>query len=67
MDDTRFYFCFRQIIPRPPGAWVLRGPYETYEQAMNARQRSKAWDADVGTPFSADSTPEAEKKCANWM
>lgn len=67
MDDAKFYFCFRQSYPRPPGAWIAQGPYETYDQAIDARQRAKAWDADVGTPFSAKSSAEAQERCARWV
>ena len=67
MDDAKFYFCFRQSFPQPPGAWVLQGPYDTYDQAKDARQRAKAWDADVGIPFSASCKTEAQEKCDNWI
>jgi hypothetical protein len=61
-DDHQYYFKFRQIIPRPPGSWVVCGPYNTYDEAKRARETAKAWDAEVSIPFSASSKEEAEKR-----
>ncbi|RVD58848.1 hypothetical protein EN866_19590 [Mesorhizobium sp. M2D.F.Ca.ET.223.01.1.1] len=58
--DIKWYFKFRQIRPRPPGQWVLCGPYETLEKAKAERANSKAWDAEVSVPFGASSREEAE-------
>lgn len=62
----KYFFGFRQIIPQPAGRWVAVGPFDTDEQAMAARAKSKAWDAEVSTPFAATSKEEAQEKCAKW-
>lgn len=58
--EAKWWFKFRQIIPRPPGGWVVCGPYSTYEEAKRARESAKAYDAEVTVPFSAASKDEAE-------
>jgi hypothetical protein len=63
MDVVKWFFCFRQTSPKPPGAWVVQGPYDSYEQAKAARAAAKAWDAEVSTPFSASTKAEAQGKC----
>lgn len=65
MDDEKpmqWWFWFRQVIPQPPGQWVLCGPYATYEKADRERTRSKAWDAEVSVHFAATTKEEAEKR-----
>jgi len=59
----QYYFGFRQVIPRPPGKWIAVGPYDSYDQAKVARENAKAADAQVSTPFLADSKEEAQAKC----
>lgn len=61
-EKTNYYFGFRQTKPGPPGHWVACGPYDTYDQAMSARDNSKAWDCEVTVPFVANSKEEAENK-----
>ncbi|MDR6305923.1 hypothetical protein GGQ85_003649 [Nitrobacter vulgaris] len=62
--DGKWFFAFRQISSGSPGGWVLQGPFDTYDQAMAARQRSKnAYDAEVSSPFAARSRDEAQGKC----
>ncbi len=56
-----YWFKFRQVIPQPPGSWVLCGPYGTHAEAMQARERAKAWDAEVSIPFGAATREAAEK------
>ncbi|MHC2627252.1 hypothetical protein ACVIW2_009339 [Bradyrhizobium huanghuaihaiense] len=62
-DEMKYFFCFRQIIPAPPGGWVVAGPFDTYEQAKAEREKAKAWDAHVTTPFVAKDKVEAQSKC----
>lgn len=61
-EEMKYYFGFRQTIPAPPGQWIVCGPYDTHDQAMSARQNSKAWDCHVTAPFVASSVEEAENK-----
>lgn len=61
----KFFFCFRQVVPRPPGSWIARGPWETYDEAKQEREKAKAWDAEVGNVFSASSKAEADERCAS--
>jgi hypothetical protein len=60
-DELKYYFGFRVI--NPVGSWVVQGPYDTNDQAMAARERAKASDAHVTTPFVARSKDEALPKC----
>lgn len=60
-ETTKWYYWFRQTTPKPPGGWVLCGPFETYERAKRDRDNSKAWDAELGTSFSV-SNEEAGAK-----
>ena len=62
MDDTKYYFGFRQIIPRPPRKWVLCGPFDSLDQAKTERKKAKAPDCQVTTPFIASTEDEAEIK-----
>ena len=63
-DAMKWFFCFRQTSPKPPGQWVVEGPYDTYERAKAEREAAKAWDADVTAPFAASTKAEAQGKCA---
>ncbi|MFG1270787.1 hypothetical protein V5F40_22815 [Xanthobacter sp. DSM 14520] len=56
----QLFFKFRQTSPPPPGKWVTCGPFDTYDQATAERNRSYAWDAEVGPVFSASSLEEAQ-------
>lgn len=58
----QYFFKFRQTKPSPPGQWITCGPFDTYEQGKAERDKSKAWDAEVGNVFSAASIEEAKKK-----
>lgn len=60
-DHDRSWFQFRQIIPQPPGQWVITGPFETYESANGNRDQCKnQFDAQVNIVFSALSREAAE-------
>jgi hypothetical protein len=58
-DAMKWFFCFRQTSPKPPGAWVVQGPYDSYEKAKAKREAAKASDAEVSTPFRASTKEEA--------
>lgn len=58
-----YWYCYRQTTPRPPGARVVCGPFESRELAMSARERDKL-DGELGVPFEADTKAEAEAKAA---
>lgn len=59
----KYWFGFRQIIPQPPGKWVICGPYSSYEKAMKEReQENKAQDAEVTEVFIANDEKEAKKR-----
>ena len=60
--SKKYWFGFRQTIPRPPGKWVICGPYSSHEEAMKERERSKAWDAEVTLVFIADNEKEAQER-----
>ena len=61
-NPNMFWFKFRQVIPRPPGNWVLCGPYRSYDEAKQKRQIEKARaDAEVSIVFSAASKDDAER------
>jgi hypothetical protein len=60
-----YWFKFRQTRPRPPGDWVVCGPYRTMDEAKTARNQAKAYDSEVGIPFSAETKTEAERKFPN--
>ncbi|GLO69411.1 hypothetical protein MACH17_09280 [Phaeobacter inhibens] len=56
-----FWYWYRQTTPKPPGAWVITGPYSSREDAMSSREFDKQ-DGQVGVPFQADTKEEAETK-----
>ena len=56
-----YWYWYRQTTPRPPGSWVISGPYETRELALSSREFDKC-DGDVGVPFIAMTKEEAETK-----
>jgi hypothetical protein len=64
---VKWFFCFRQVIPRPPGQWIACGPYKNYDEAVKAREKSKAWDAEVDNVFAASSKEEAERRCKSGV
>jgi hypothetical protein len=57
----KYWYKFRQTSPRPPGQWIVCGPYDSCEAAAVAREKSKAWDCEVGNVFPAASKEEAEQ------
>jgi hypothetical protein len=59
----KWFFCYRLTSGARPGRWVVQGPYATYERAKDARQKAKAWDAEVSVPFPASTKEEAQGKC----
>lgn len=61
-DDVMYYFKFRQISPQPPAAWILCGPFATYDAALANYNSSKQWDCEVTPPFAASSADEAASK-----
>jgi hypothetical protein len=63
-DDIRWYFAFRQTVPRPPGKWIACGPYDSYQQALDERRRTKQWDCEVSIPYSAASKKDADEIAA---
>ncbi|WP_426435617.1 hypothetical protein [Bradyrhizobium genosp. P] len=62
-NEMKYFFCFRQIIPAPPGRWVVVGPFDTCEQAKAERDKAKARDAHVTAPFVAKDKVESQSKC----
>jgi len=62
IESKLWWFGFRQVIPRPSGRWVACGPYRSHREAMEARDRAKAIDAELSTPFKASSKIEAQDK-----
>jgi hypothetical protein len=64
---VKWFFCFRQVIPRPSGQWIACGPYESDDEAAKAREKSKTRDAEVGNVFAASSKEEAERRCKSGM
>jgi hypothetical protein len=62
MNEKKWWFGFRQIIPSPPGRGVGWGPYDSYEKALFARERAMTSDCQVSVPFQADSQAEADEK-----
>lgn len=61
-EDNNYYFGFRQTIPPPPGSWVIKGPYKTYDKALSVRENAKEYDAQVTVPFVASSEKEANER-----
>jgi hypothetical protein len=60
MGASNWWFAFRQSMPLPPRMGIAIGPFESHREAVEQRQRSKAWDCDVSEPFQAGSKQEAE-------
>jgi len=67
MSDVKYWFGFRQTIPRPPGQAIACGPYSTYEEAKIEREKAKAWDCEVSIPYSAETKEDAEKKAKLYL
>jgi hypothetical protein len=59
---SKYYYGFRQTIPRPAGQWVLCGPFDTYDGVKADRAKSKQWDCELSPWFAADSDEEAQAK-----
>lgn len=57
----KYFFKFRQTSPKPPGQWVVCGPFENYQTAKSERENSKAWDCEVSNVFTAASKEAAEE------
>jgi len=66
MSEGKYWFGFRQTIPRPPAKAIPCGPYNSREEADRERQKSKAWDCNVSTVFIAETEEEAYKKAEEW-
>ena len=63
-DAILWWFCSRQVSPRPPGDWLTRGPFGTHDEAIVAwAAAKKRWDTTVGNIFSATAA-EAQEDCA---
>lgn len=63
-DAVLWWFCARQVSPRPPGDWVTRGPFGTYDEATAAwAVAKKRWDTAVGNVFSATAA-DAQEDCS---
>jgi hypothetical protein len=62
IEKPNYWFGFRQISPKPPGVAVPCGPYNSFDEAKKERERMKAWDSAVSTPFTADTHEEATAK-----
>lgn len=58
MQNTRYWLGFR--LTNPNGAWVIKGPYYTYDEAIIVRNSLKSSDTEITAPFVADSYTEAE-------
>jgi hypothetical protein len=67
MSDKKYWFGFKQTIPKPPGQAIPCGPYETYEIAKIEREKAKAWDCEVSIPFLAESKDEAAELAKKHM
>ena len=66
MSKEKYYFRFRQIIPKPPGQAIACGPYDTLKEALAARDSEKHnYDCEVSIPFTAPTKEEADKKQNN--
>lgn len=61
-----WWYAFRQIDPRPPGAWVVSqngGPFESHHDALLAVERAdlrKQRDEEYSYPFDAATKEEAQ-------
>lgn len=62
-DEKKWYYCARDPRGTRPGAWIVNGPYATYEEAMAEREKSKAFGLEVTVPFRAGNRAEAETIC----
>ena len=62
MQQENYYIGFRQTHPKPPGNWVLCGPFKTHEEATKYGSGINAWDSQVTSPFVAKSKEEAEER-----
>lgn len=67
MSNAKWWFGFRQTIPKPPGQAIACGPYESYDKAKAERKRTKASDCEVSIPFTASSKDEAEEKAKKYL
>lgn len=63
-DDLKYYFGFRVI--NPTGSWVVYGPFQTNDEAKREREKAKAIDARVTTPFLAESKEDALPMCDHY-
>jgi len=65
MSQEHYWFGFKQTTPL--GQAIACGPYSSYEQAKAERERAKAWDCDVSTPFVAQTKEEATIISKKWL
>lgn len=60
-DRLWLWFWFRQVDPRPPGHWVVNGPYDAPTAANRHRAICKGlYAAEVSIVFLAPSRKAAE-------
>jgi hypothetical protein len=58
-----YWFGFRQTVPGPPGEAVACGPFQTLDEAKQAREAAKReGDGIVSIAYAAESKSDAEAK-----
>lgn len=67
MEEKKYWFGFKQTLPKPPGHAIVCGPYNSRDEAMRERENSKAWDCEVSIPFIAASKQEAEEIAKRYL
>jgi|WetSurMetagenome_2_1015567.scaffolds.fasta_scaffold757946_1 hypothetical protein len=67
MAGIKYWFGFKQISPKPPGKAIASGPYSTFQEAKNEREKAKAWDCELSAPYSAVNNEEAEEKAKQYL
>ncbi|MFZ2958930.1 MAG: hypothetical protein WA705_18735 [Candidatus Ozemobacteraceae bacterium] len=67
MNKELYWYGFRQTQPPPAGEIAISGPFESYDEAKVNRENSKAWDCQVGIPFSAPTKEDAMKRVKPYM
>jgi hypothetical protein len=66
-SNTKYWYGFRQLIPKPPGQAIACGPFDTYASAEKDRARSEAWDCTLSHVYSAASKDEAEELARKYI